>query len=145
MWCLGNAASVKIQYQPQPMPKAIVALAGANITAFAAGQNHCIAVDDSGAAYTWGNGGAPSVRVTAVVQGLLLCRMQQCNLPPLQQRHHLLVALPLTQLICERGLWVSLVEFVASSAGKGCWRVGGRRVWARRPQGAGGCFHAHQA
>ena len=50
---------MKIQYQPQPLPKAVGALAGANIIAFAAGQNHCIAVDDTGAAYTWGNGGAP--------------------------------------------------------------------------------------
>lgn len=50
-------SSVKIQYQPQPTPKAIAALAGSTIIAFAAGQNHCIAVDDTGSGYTWGNGG----------------------------------------------------------------------------------------
>lgn len=52
------AASIKIAYESQPTPKAIAALAGANITTFAAGHNHAVAVDDEGFAYSWGNGGA---------------------------------------------------------------------------------------
>jgi alpha-tubulin suppressor-like RCC1 family protein len=53
------AASIKIVFEPQPKPKAIASLAGTNIVAIAAGHNHALAVDDTGFAYAWGNGGAP--------------------------------------------------------------------------------------
>ena len=53
------AASIKIVFEPQPTPKAIASLAGTNIVAIAAGHNHALAVDDTGFAYAWGNGGAP--------------------------------------------------------------------------------------
>ena len=46
-------------FEPQPTPKAIASLAGTNIVAIAAGHNHALAVDDTGFAYAWGNGGAP--------------------------------------------------------------------------------------
>jgi len=52
------AASIKIAYEPQPTPKVITTLAGCNIVTMAAGHNHAVAVDDTGLAYAWGNGGA---------------------------------------------------------------------------------------
>lgn len=58
------AASIKIVYEPQPTPKAIATLAGANVVAIAAGHNHALAVDDTGFAYAWGNGGNVACRLS---------------------------------------------------------------------------------
>ena len=50
------AAGFKIMYDPQPTPKLISGLSGHNIVKIACGHNHTIALDDKGAAFTWGNG-----------------------------------------------------------------------------------------
>ncbi|KAK9816923.1 hypothetical protein WJX72_007117 [[Myrmecia] bisecta] len=50
-------SSVKIMYQPQPTPALIKALADVTVTSVACGTNHTLALDNAGAAYTWGNGG----------------------------------------------------------------------------------------
>lgn len=44
-------------YAPQPTPKMIAALAGADIRRIACGQSHALASDAEGGLYTWGNGG----------------------------------------------------------------------------------------
>eukprot|EP00775_Hariotina_reticulata_P006166 gene6166-6404_t len=51
-----SAASIKIMYEPQPTPKAVEALLGHTIKQVACGHTHTIALDDKGAAFTWGNG-----------------------------------------------------------------------------------------
>ncbi|XP_056177272.1 uncharacterized protein LOC115693121 isoform X3 [Syzygium oleosum] len=50
-------SSVKLAYEAQPRPKAIVALAGEKIVKVACGTNHTVAVDSKGYVYTWGFGG----------------------------------------------------------------------------------------
>jgi alpha-tubulin suppressor-like RCC1 family protein len=50
------AAGFKIMYDPQPTPALIATLTGHNIVKIACGHNHTIALDDKGAAFTWGNG-----------------------------------------------------------------------------------------
>jgi alpha-tubulin suppressor-like RCC1 family protein len=51
------ASSVKIAYDPQPMPRHVAGLADVRTIALACGQNHCVAVDANGKIWTWGNGG----------------------------------------------------------------------------------------
>jgi Regulator of chromosome condensation (RCC1) repeat len=51
---VARAASVKIMYEPQPLPTQIQALSDGNITRIACGHNHTIAVDGRGIAFTWG-------------------------------------------------------------------------------------------
>eukprot|EP00879_Flechtneria_rotunda_P014497 GHRR01015149.1.p1 GENE.GHRR01015149.1~~GHRR01015149.1.p1 ORF type:complete len:445 (+),score=126.49 GHRR01015149.1:103-1437(+) len=46
--------SIKIMYEPQPTPKVIASLSG--VKQVACGHTHTITLDDTGAAYTWGNG-----------------------------------------------------------------------------------------
>lgn len=48
------AASVKIMYEPQPRPALIEALTHTKVTKVACGHNHTLALDDKGAAYSWG-------------------------------------------------------------------------------------------
>ena len=48
------AASVKIMYSPQPTPEVIQALTHTTIRKVACGHNHTLALDDKGAAFTWG-------------------------------------------------------------------------------------------
>ncbi|KAK9835229.1 hypothetical protein WJX81_007521 [Elliptochloris bilobata] len=50
-------SSVQLKYAPQPTPTAISKLAHTKIVKFACGANHSLALDDKGAAFTWGNGG----------------------------------------------------------------------------------------
>ncbi|GJN26139.1 hypothetical protein PR202_gb14047 [Eleusine coracana subsp. coracana] len=50
-------SSVKLQYDPQPRPRAISTLSGKTIVKVACGTNHTVAVDSSGFVYTWGFGG----------------------------------------------------------------------------------------
>ncbi|KAK9864895.1 hypothetical protein WJX84_004668 [Apatococcus fuscideae] len=50
-------SSVKIMYQPQPTPEVIQGLTHTTIRKIACGHNHTLALDDKGAAFTWGNGG----------------------------------------------------------------------------------------
>mmetsp|Transcript_4294 Transcript_4294/g.9316 ORF Transcript_4294/g.9316 Transcript_4294/m.9316 type:complete len:473 (+) Transcript_4294:148-1566(+) len=51
-------SSIAMAYEPQPTPKLVAgALAGKSVTRIACGQNHSVAVDTEGAAYTWGFGG----------------------------------------------------------------------------------------
>ena len=59
------AASVKLVYAPQPKPTAIKALAETTITQVACGHNHTVALDDKGAAYSWG-GRLPGLRCPSV-------------------------------------------------------------------------------
>ncbi|GAX75806.1 hypothetical protein CEUSTIGMA_g3249.t1 [Chlamydomonas eustigma] len=50
-------SSICIIYDPQPTPKSVKGtLAEKTVTRIACGQNHSIAVDNEGAAYTWGSG-----------------------------------------------------------------------------------------
>lgn len=50
--------SVKLVYAPQPTPKAVAsfASAGLKVAKVAAGHAHCVAIDDKGHVWTWGNG-----------------------------------------------------------------------------------------
>ncbi|KAK3425303.1 hypothetical protein EUGRSUZ_F02093 [Eucalyptus grandis] len=50
-------SSVRLAYEAQPRPKAIVTLAGEKIVKVACGTNHTVAVDSNGCVYTWGFGG----------------------------------------------------------------------------------------
>ncbi|GAB4819969.1 hypothetical protein N2152v2_007015 [Parachlorella kessleri] len=54
-----NAAdsSVKMVFDPQPQPRLIATLAEKEVTRFACGQNHTIAVCSDGGVWTWGFGG----------------------------------------------------------------------------------------
>lgn len=49
--------SIKLCYEPQHTPRLAKALEGKTITRITCGQQHSLAIDDAGAAYTWGNGG----------------------------------------------------------------------------------------
>lgn len=49
-------SSIKIVYEPQPTPKAVPDLLGIHIKQVTCGHTHSLALDDKGAAYTWGNG-----------------------------------------------------------------------------------------
>jgi len=51
------ASSVKIAYDPQPMPRHVAGLADVKTLKLACGQNHVVAVDANGKIWTWGNGG----------------------------------------------------------------------------------------
>ena len=51
------ASSVKLAYDPQPMPRHVAGLADVKTTKIACGANHCVAVDANGKIWTWGNGG----------------------------------------------------------------------------------------
>lgn len=51
-----DAASIKIMHEPQPTPILVETLSGVTVTKVACGQNHTIAIDNQGAAWTWGNG-----------------------------------------------------------------------------------------
>ncbi|KAJ3690581.1 hypothetical protein LUZ61_019745 [Rhynchospora tenuis] len=50
-------SSVKLAYEAQPRPRAIVAFSEKKVVKVACGTNHTVAVDSSGFVYTWGNGG----------------------------------------------------------------------------------------
>ena len=47
-------ASVKLMYQPQPMPSQIKAFKETSIRAFACGHNHVVALDTEKRAWSWG-------------------------------------------------------------------------------------------
>jgi len=51
------ASSVKLAYDPQPMPARVAALSGARVTKIACGHNHTVCVDAAGKIWTWGFGG----------------------------------------------------------------------------------------
>lgn len=48
------AASVKLMYQPQPMPSQIKAFKETSVRAFACGHNHVVALDAERGAWSWG-------------------------------------------------------------------------------------------
>lgn len=50
-------SSVRLAYEAQPRPRAIVAFSEKKVVKVACGTNHTVAVDSSGFVYTWGNGG----------------------------------------------------------------------------------------
>ena len=52
-----NSSSVKLAYDPQPMPRNVAGLADVKTIKIACGVNHCVAVDANGKIWTWGNGG----------------------------------------------------------------------------------------
>ena len=52
-----NSSSVKLAYDPQPMPRNVAGLADVKTIKIACGANHCVAVDANGKIWTWGNGG----------------------------------------------------------------------------------------
>ncbi|XP_044947260.1 protein RCC2-like [Hordeum vulgare subsp. vulgare] len=54
---IANVSSVRLAYDPQPNPRAIVALSGKTVVKVACGTNHTVAVDSSGFVYTSGFGG----------------------------------------------------------------------------------------
>ncbi|GBG60835.1 hypothetical protein CBR_g15958 [Chara braunii] len=51
------SGTVKLVYEPQPLPRAISTLQGKKIVKAACGINHSVVVDSEGFVYTWGFGG----------------------------------------------------------------------------------------
>lgn len=55
--CRTRAASIQILYEPVPTPRRVSGLDGVKVLKVAAGQQHCLAYDNEGSCYSWGNGG----------------------------------------------------------------------------------------
>lgn len=50
-------SSIQILYEPVPTPRRVSGLDGVKVLKVAAGQQHCLAYDNEGSCYSWGNGG----------------------------------------------------------------------------------------
>ena len=78
------AASISIMYEPVATPKLLTALQDKVVSKITCGQNHSIATDMDGCAYTWGNGGygrlghKVQVRAPGATGGM--CREGVCGL-----------------------------------------------------------------
>lgn len=51
------AASIQILFEAVATPHRVAGLDDVKVLRIAAGHNHCLAYDDQGSAYSWGNGG----------------------------------------------------------------------------------------
>ena len=78
------AASISIAYEPVATPKLIAALSGSKVLRVAVGHNHCLAVDESGSCYTWGNGGYGRLGHKVGTRGSAVLRCAALRWPPLK-------------------------------------------------------------